>query len=89
MNVILMAFQKYEMGVSGYVISFAGFENFKLAWTYLTEADYMFVNSLVLYTMQTIVGMTLALVFAYYIYKKFLLSGFFKVLLFLPQIVSG
>ncbi len=89
LNVILIAFQKYETGVSGYAISFAGFENFKLAWTYLTEADYMFVNSLILYAMQTIVGMTLALVFAYYIYKNFALSGFFKVLLFLPQIVSG
>ena len=89
LNSILKAFQKYDVGANGYEVSFAGFQNFNAAWTYLKDAEYMIKNSLILYVVQTTVGLTLALVFSYYIYKKCFLSGTFKLLLFMPQIVSG
>ena len=90
-NSIILAFQKYEyaMDGNGFLITFAGFKNFAAAWNAFTYRKYMIVNSLKLLVCNLLIVTPLALVFAYYIYKGFFGHGFFKVMLFLPHIISG
>lgn len=88
-NSFVLAFQKYEYGESGYVISFAKFDNFKKAWETLTTEAYLLKNSLILYACNLCIGLFLSIIFSYYIYKKFFLSGAFRVILFLPSIISS
>lgn len=90
-NSFIMAFTKYESNSdgAGYITSFARFDHFKTAWNRLSDSSYMIFNSLLLFACQTAIGFTLALIFSFYIYKKFFASGVFKTILFLPQIVSG
>lgn len=78
--------------------SSAGFSNFVRVWNALFNngetaenkiyAVY-FSNAVIDYLVKTIVGTGGALFFSYYIYKKQLFGGFFKVILFLPQIIPG
>lgn len=87
----IMAFQKwsYADGALGYDISFAGLDNFKVALGFFKDAAYMVKNSAILAFCKVLVGTTLALIFSFYIYKKFAGAGLFKTLLFMPQMVSG
>ncbi|MBE5751157.1 MAG: sugar ABC transporter permease [Clostridiales bacterium] len=91
LNSFTMAFQKYEANVdtTGYTVTFAKMENFKEAWEILQKNSFMIRNSLVMYAFGLLFGTTLSIVFSYYIYKKYFLSGLFRVMLFLPQIISG
>jgi len=90
-NSFVMAFQKYEANIDtlGYTVKFAGTENFKKAFEILEKNAFMIKNSLIMYAFNLCFGTTLAIIFSYYIYKKYFLSGLFRVMLFLPQIVSG
>lgn len=87
----ILAFQKYapKEGALGFDITFAGFSNFKEAIGLISERMYMFKNSLLLFFWTTIVGLTLALLFSYYIYKKYPMSELFRVVLFIPKIMSA
>ncbi len=89
-NSFMLAFQKYteNVGSLGYSIEFAGFENFKTAFQILKENAFAIKNSLIFFVLSTFVGLSLAMVFSFYISKKYYASGFFRVILFLPQIVS-
>lgn len=94
LKTILLAFQKYEFledGQIGYKITFAGFENFKIVIDMLSYGDNwkMVTNSLTLWVFKLFVGLSVSIVFSYYVYKKGLGSGFFRVVLFLPNIVSN
>ena len=91
-SVILMAFKKYteaENGL-GYDTIFAGFQNFKAVFNVFKTGDNitMLWTSFAASGMSIFISMPLALFFSFYIYKKCFMSGFFKVILFLPQIVS-
>lgn len=86
-NSILLAFQTTDE--STFVTSFIGFENFGKAFSLMKDMGYMFKNSLVLFACVTVLGLTLAIIFSYYIYKKFPLSGLFRVILFLPKIIPS
>ncbi len=88
-NSFLLAFQQYKEGATGYVVSFAGLENFKVAIQFIKDTGYMIKNSFILYAVKTFIAMPLALCFSYYIYKEKKLAGFYKIVLFLPQIVSS
>lgn len=90
-NSFLLSFKAYSFNKvgSGYIIEFAGFENFKTAIKLVSERMFMFENSLHLFFWTTIIGFTLALLFSYYIYKKYPLAGLFRVVLFIPKIMSG
>lgn len=90
-NSFAMAFQLYEPNVDtlGYTVSFAGWENFEKAIEILTENAYMITNSLTMYAFGLLFGTTFSIIFSYYIYKKYVFSGVFRVMLFLPQIISG
>jgi ABC-type sugar transport system permease subunit len=91
-NTFVMAFEKWSFktdGGLGYNVVFAGLDNFKVAFQFFCDTAYMLKNSLIVAFCNTLIGLTFALVFSFYIYKKFMLSGTFKTFLFMPQIISG
>lgn len=91
LNSFILAFQHYEYaeGGLGFKITFAKFENFAEGIELISERLFMFKQSLILFFWQTIVGLTLALLFAYYIYKGYPMRELFRVVLFIPKIMSG
>ncbi len=86
---ILLAFQSYQSVAGSISVGFAGFKNFAEAFTIIKDNLFMLKNSLIMYAVDLIVGMGLALIFSYYISKNYKFSGAFKAFLFLPQIVSS
>ena len=92
-NTILLAFQVYEPipGEIGYEKSFAYFENFKVVFQMLSYADNwkMITNSLILWVFKLFIGLSISVIFSYYVYKKMYGSRFFRIVLFLPNIVSN
>ncbi len=91
-NSIIFAFQSYTPNLNGlgYDVKFAFFDNFKTAWDKIMSADGwdMILNSLQLYAWNLLFVMPTALLFSYYISKEYKFSGFFRVILYLPTIVS-
>lgn len=88
-NNIVMAFQKYELNSSyAFEVSYT-FENFATAWKVVTERKYMLENSLIKFVVLMFIQYPLALIFSNYVYKKWPGSGFFKTILFMPQLISG
>ncbi|MBR2375581.1 MAG: sugar ABC transporter permease, partial [Clostridia bacterium] len=90
-NSILLSFQEYipNVGKLGYKVKFAKLSNYLKAWEEIERRTYMLKNSLLVFFCSTIVGIVLALIFSFYLYKNYLGSGLFKVVLFMPQIISG
>ena len=91
-NSILLAFQKFEANQHdiGYIVTFAGFDNFKVAWNELIIGKlYMIGNSLKFFAIDYPTQIILCMSFSFYIYKKYPCSGIFKTVLYLPQIISG
>lgn len=97
-NSILMAFQKISyvdptaVGANGgATVSQFTLENFSrvLKWFAGTEFRKLIGVSIKFYLLGLVVGVPLGLFFSYYIYKKCFGAGFFKVMLFLPSILSG
>lgn len=89
-NSFVLAFTDYEP-LTGRTY-FAGFDVFQRVFYDLAN-DSIFltslVNSLIAYFATTLLGMSLALVFSYYIFRKQFASKFFKIMLFLPSIISS
>ena len=92
-NSFLLAVQKYVIsddGTGRYI--WAGFENFKSIFFDMRVEPYfkiMFKNSLIGYIIPFAVTFIPGLCTSYYVYKKMALSKTFKVILFLPSILSG
>ncbi|MCQ2742478.1 MAG: sugar ABC transporter permease [Bacilli bacterium] len=88
---VILAFQSYEqpIGEVGYTVSFAGLSNFKNVFDIIKAKPFLLTNSLLLFVVDFFIGIPLALLFSYYIYKRRFFSSWFRVLLFLPQIISG
>lgn len=93
-NSFVLAFQEFSIEDRGY--KFIGFDrffgNFAEVFKNLGEQSYLahaFWNSFVVLFVGILVGCSLALLFSYYICKKKLFSKFFKIVLFLPSIVSA
>ncbi len=84
-----LAFQ--EMEAWGAPSKFVGFKHFKTILEWFKEDDQlaMIRNSFLMYGFHIGVGTPLALFLSYYVYKKMLFGGFFKVILFLPSIMSS
>lgn len=86
-----LAFQKYEIkdGV-GMVTSFAKLDNFKdaLGQLFSISGWAMIKNSLIFEAINLFFVTPLTLIFSFYIYKKCFMSKFFKVMLFMPYILS-
>lgn len=90
-NSIIMAFEKYSYrtdGVDGIIKEFAGFSNFKRAWEFFAASGNMIRNSALLFASNLFITIPLALIFSFYLCKKCALSGLFKVILYMPNIVS-
>ena len=84
-NSILLSFKTYTTATD-YRWSFDNFERiFTTEWSTVANS---LQNSLIAFAARVLVGMTLGLVFSYYIFKKMPASNFFKLVLFLPTIVS-
>ena len=91
-NSILMAFQKLDLdgSVGGWT-----WQYMDRAWTNLlglgasNTLAAAAVRSLQSYSVGLFIGTPLGLFFSYYIYKKLPFSSSFRVLLFLPSIISG
>ena len=60
LNAILKAFQRYDYGITGYEVSFAYFDNFRVALQFLKDTDYMITNSIIVWLISTGVGMSLS-----------------------------
>lgn len=92
-SAITMAFKKYEVvdGQVGYKVSFAWFDNFAIIFKMLAADNNwrMVTNSLLLWAVKMCVGIPFAILFSYYVYKKRFASGFFRVILFLPNVISN
>ncbi len=91
-NTIILAFKKYEPDDSmGYNVSFAGFDNFASVFKLLsTDEGWMMIkNSIILWACKLCIGVPFSILFSYYVYKKRLASGFFRVILFLPNVISN
>jgi ABC-type sugar transport system permease subunit len=89
-NSILLAFKSYNQadGTSEWV----GFGNFSRLFYDVGRLPifrYAFINSLTAYVSSLIIGMSVGLFFSYYIYKKRLGHGIFKVILFAPSVISS
>jgi len=89
-NSFILAFQSYtaKTNALGFDVTFAGFTNFQKAWAVATERLDRIKLSLIWAAIKVGVGITLALVFSFYLYKKYPMSGLFKTVLFMPQILS-
>ena len=93
-NSLLMAFQKYDD--TNKVFKFLNFSNLFQNFVDVFEAlgtetvfPYALKNSLISYFVSLVAGTGLALIFSFYVYKKFPLHGLVKVVLFTPSIISG
>lgn len=88
-NSILLSFQKYDLDKSEFV--FVGFDNLERVFKDLFSQSifrYALKNSLVAYLVSFSM-IPIGLLFSYYMFKKFPLSGTYKVMLFLPSVVSA
>lgn len=89
-NSLLLTFQKIDL-VSG-TTTWTLFGNLGTALDRIftnPELVEAFGNSLLAYFVPLVIATPLALLFSYYIYKKMPLAGLFRVMLFLPSIISA
>lgn len=91
LNSFILAFQKYSYkeDALGINVAFAGFSNFVEAWGIIQERAFMLGNSLQLAFWTVAMELFLALLFSFYIYKKYPFSEVFRVVLFIPKITSA
>lgn len=91
LNSLLLAFQKYDVNTG--TMQFAFLENFKRVFTgdngnATSEILYGIRNSLLAYFIGLAASLGLGVPFANAIYKRVPGSGLFKVILYLPQVLS-
>ena len=88
-NNILMAFKSYDIVNYEKQIDWVKFDNFKEILGDTQILGYFIKNSLMYFAVTLVVVIPLTLLFAYYIFKKYAASGFFKVMIFLPSIICS
>lgn len=89
-NSILMSFQSYDKDTG--VFSWAGLDNYKRFFTELGTNSLwktMFLNSTIAFLVAQFITKSLAVFFSYYIYKKHFGYKVFRVILFIPSIISS
>lgn len=97
LNAILRSFQIYEInydtgilehfwtGTHGYNL----FYNFKLAIDLFAGNTYVLKNTFLIYFIGLFISQPICIILSYYIFKKKPFAGFFKVMLYLPHVISG
>lgn len=95
-NSILMAFQTYNLSEGKYVFLneengglFANFSAFIKDMQSSFFLKFAHKNSFMLYFISLLISMPIQIFTSFFIYKKIPGAGFFKVVLYLPQIISG
>lgn len=89
-NSILLAFKSFDQDTATFY--FSGFNNFQKFITDITKDPMMITamkNSIKLYLATLFIGLPLNLLFSYFLYKKIPFANSFRVILFLPQILSA
>ncbi len=89
-NSILLSFQKYDLDAEKYVLG--GFaENFDWVWGKFKDPTFIhaFKNSILAYVFGYGISETLCIVVSYFMYKGFRGGKVFRIILFLPSIVSS
>ena len=89
LNSILLAFKTFDVGTNQYIYN--GFDNFQRIYSDFVNSPVLKValkNSIILYGV-TLSCMIVSTLFSYYIFKKRAFGGFFKIILFLPNIISS
>lgn len=85
---ILMAFQiNTKTGIEWTFDNFARF--FREIQLPQYELDLAITNTLLLFLVGTVIGLPLSLLFAYYLFKKVPAAGMYRVIFFLPSIISA
>ena len=88
-NSFLLAFQRYD--VEGNRVWY-GLKNFRTLFEMFGSEPvfkYALKNSLIAYFFVTVLSSFFSMLFAFYIYKKASGGGFFKIMLFLPSVISS
>lgn len=90
-NSFLLAFREYFVDEEQFKLTFksAGFDNFVQAVKVLAQNSGATWNSIMMLAIQLFIITPLALLFSFYIYKKRPGTEFFRVMLFLPSILSA
>ena len=89
-NSLILAFQEYKVDAgTGRFYTVFSLANFKDVWAILTANINLIKNSMVITILEMIFGLGLGIFFSFYIYKKYPGASFFKVILFLPSVLSG
>ena len=89
-NSILLAFKEYSVNTGRYV--YIGFQNFVDVFDKIksdTFLQYTIPNSIQIFLLNLVIILPMSLIFAYYLTKKYPLSGFLQVILYLPSIISS
>lgn len=88
-NSLLLIFQKID--ILSNTVTWTLTENISSALNQLFSVQMLLVakNSVIVYLLTLFIGTPLGILFSYYIYKKLALSDVFRVLLFLPSIISS
>ena len=90
-NSIIMSFKEISIGENGDWITKISLHQYESAFAWFFGPDfksYLWV-SLKSFLITTGIGLPLGLLFSYYIFKKMPAWGAFRVILYLPQILSG
>lgn len=88
-NSFLLAFQKTDLLTFEKTFTWEHFEKLWLETFELTTMRKIVGNSILLWFVSLVISVPLALFFSFYIYKKAFGSGIFKVIIFLPSIISS
>lgn len=89
-NSILLVFQKVNIDTGK--LEFCGFENFSELFDLLFHTKYLKAamwRSVWAYLVTLVVTTVIPLFLVYYVWKRYWLSEFFKVVLFLPSVISS
>ena len=91
LNSILLSFKTYQHGQYQWLSGENFFENFQLIFENIGKDvdNYRssLFSSLAFFVVSCLVTLPISLFFSYFIFKKILASGFFKVIFFLPSII--
>ncbi|MCI8412951.1 MAG: sugar ABC transporter permease [Clostridia bacterium] len=90
---ILFAFQKYDYETADYAFNFTYFaQNFKTITSELFKGELLgraWWNSIKSYLVTLLIILPLQVFVAFFVYKKFPLAGYFRIVLYLPSMVAG
>ena len=91
-NSIVLSFERFELDGYSFKYVYGGFENYAKVISDIFHDETMgnmLKNSGIAYLSGLLITTPLALFFSYYVMKKFKGSAFFRVILFLPTIISA